>query len=263
MTSRGDWRMRRAAEIRLRAEPCYNGPMRRLLPLLLLVLAACSGQGAAGTIPPPAPTLPTVGELLAAPAPGSITLIGYLLDTPDGAVLVDGLRLMGADAPAPLDAEGIWLGPTPPLGDAVPLTRVGALGYAIVEATGTLEGPGQYGPGGRYRYALGGPAVEARSARELTIPLLLANSALYEGQPVRVRGQLLSSPGAALLVERIGEGGVPDDTALQVKLAVAPRDPVFTATLHRSADGRIGFGPAELTGIWRAGRLYPLAAVPG
>jgi hypothetical protein len=60
----------------------------------------------------------------------------------------------------------------------------------------------------------------------------------------------------------VGVGGVPNDRALQVKLAAPPRDPALAAALHTSANGRTTFGLIELTGIWRSGRLYPLTATP-
>ncbi len=238
-------------------------PMRRLLPLVLsLLLAACGQAAAPAPTAPPAPTVPTVGELLAAPTPGRVTTIGYLFASPEGALLVDTLHLTGADAPAPLADDGLWLGEGAQLPPDAPITQVGPTSYAIVEASGLLEGPGQYGPGGRYRYRLVAPALEARSARDLTIALLLENSALYHGQPVRVRGQLLSSPGTALLIERLGPGGVPDASARQVKLASVPADPALGA-LQTAGGGRVTYGPVEVIGVWRADRLYPLAIVPG
>ncbi|HMQ32060.1 MAG TPA: hypothetical protein PKD53_15130 [Chloroflexaceae bacterium] len=236
--------------------------MRRLLTLVIpLLLAACGGPAAPAPAAPPAPTVPTIGELLAAPAPGPVEAVGYLFSSPGGALLVEALRLAGAGAPAPLDSAGIWLGEAPPLPPDA-LTRAGEVSYAVVAAAGRLEGPGQYGPGGRYSYSLAEPVIEARPPRDLTIPLLLGNSALYEGQAVRVRGQLLASPGTALLIESLGPGGVPDASALQVKLAAIPADPAL-ATLQRSGDGRVTYGPVEVVGVWRAGRLYPLSIVPG
>ncbi len=242
-------------------------PMRPLLTLLLAVLlAACAPQAARDSAgagaPPPAPTVPVVDEILAGATPGPIRTIGYLFAGPEGAALVGALRLGGAGAPAPLGKDGIWLGASPLPGDP-PQIVAGAASYTMVEAVGRLEGPGRYGPGGRYSYSLAEPALEPRAARDLTIALLLENSGLYEGQPVRLRGQLLTSPDTALLVESLGAGGVPDAGARQVKLSAAPADPAVAAALSQSGAGRVSFGPVEIVGIWRAGRLYPLAVTPG
>jgi hypothetical protein len=78
---------------------------------------------------------------------------------------------------------------------------------------------------------------------------------------VRLQGQLLASDDSALLVERLGAGGVPEGSALQVKLAIPPPDSVALASLRPAGDGSIRFGPVEITGLWRAGRLYPLSVV--
>lgn len=199
---------------------------------------------------------------MAGPAQGPVHTVGYLLVTPEGAALVDGLRLVGPGAPAPLDEGGIWIGPPPALPDEPPLATSGAVSYAVAEAEGRLEGPGSYGPGGRFAYTLAEPVVRPRSTRDLTIGLLLANSALYEGQPVRVRGQILVSPDSALLIEGLGPGGVPEAQALQVKLARIPSAAALAGLTHGGA-GRVSYGPAEVIGIWRAGRLYPLAVTPG
>ncbi len=202
-----------------------------------------------------------VAEVLAAPTPGRLTVVGILYMTPEGAALSDQLQL-GTNETTPLDGQAIWLGAPPALATATPRADAAQPSYLIVEASGNLIGPGTYGPAGRYRYALDQPTLAVRTVRDLSIPLLLANSTLYEGQPVRLQGQLLASPSLVLLVERLGAGGVPNDRALQVKLAAPPRDPALSAALHTSANGRTTFGPIELTGLWRSGSLYPLTAIP-
>jgi hypothetical protein len=238
-------------------------PMRLLLTFALaLLVAGCGAAPRAQPTLPPAPTLPAVGEIIAGPTPGPVRMVGYLIVTPDGAALVDGLRLVGPGAPAPLAEGGIWIGATPALPAEPPLTTAAGIAYVVAEADGRLAGPGRYGPGGRFAYALAEPVVRPRSARDLTIALLLANSALYEGQPVRVRGQILATPDSALLIESLGPGGVPAAAALQVKLARGP-DAATLAGLALAGEGRVSYGPVEVIGIWRAGRLYPLAISPG
>lgn len=237
--------------------------MRRLLSLIVLLLTAC-GRPSADTPPPPplAPTLPTVGEVLAAPVAGPVRIVGLLYITDDGAALVDELGIGPSGAVAPLDDGGIWMGRLADLPTAASGLAPDERRPAVVEVTGRLAGPGSFGPAGRYRYRLDEPELKPLTWRDLTIALLLENSALYEGQPVRLQGQILTGPGTALLVERLGAGGVPDAGALQVKLAAPPRDPSLRAALRTSADGGLSFGPVEIAGLWRAGTLSPLTAAP-
>jgi hypothetical protein len=234
-------------------------PMRALSALLLLLIAACGVAPAPAATPPPAPTIPAVAEILNAPTAGPLSTAGYLYVTSDGAMLADSLSLVSTP-PAPPDNSVIWIGPPPEL-PANAFTEAGPVRYAVVAASGTLEGPGQFGPGGRYPYRLSEPALRPLTVRELTFPLLLQNSGLYEGQAVRVRGELLVSADAALLVEKLGAGGVPEPDARQMKLATPPRDEALLDRLRASGSGDIRFGPVEVTGIWRAGRLYPLGVV--
>jgi hypothetical protein len=239
-------------------------PMRVLLPPLLIVLfALLAGCGPAGLpaapTAAPAPTLPAIRELLAEPVAGQAGAFGYLYVTEAGAALVDGLSFGPAGVPAPVDDAGIWLEPAPALPADAPLAEAGGARYGVAVARGALEGPGAFGPDGAYRYRLAAAEVEPLSVRELSIPLLLGNPTLYEGQAVRLQGQLLAGPDSALLVERIGAGGVPEDSALQLKLAIPPPDAAAVARLRPAGNGDIRFGPVELTGLWRGGRLYPLS----
>lgn len=237
--------------------------MRLLLPLTLIVLlTACSPRAIARPTPPPAPALPTVGEILAAPRPGPVEMIGQLYLAPEGAALAGELHLGPDGQLVPLDTQTLWIGETPPLAPDTPLTQEREARFTVAQASGQLVGPGQFGPQGRYRYSLAEPAIVPHSTRDLSIPLLLDNSALYEGQPVRLAGQLLASRGSTLLVESLGPGGVPDPSALQVKLGTPTPDPALAAALSTSPDGRITYGPVEVTGLWRSGRLIPLAIRP-
>ena len=235
--------------------------MRRLLPLLItLLLAACGPARQRPPTPPPAPTAPAVGEILAAPSAGQVRLVGYLYITPEGAALVDSLSF-SAGTPAPVDADGLWLGELPTLPDSVPLGEAGGVRYAIVTAEGTLEGPGTFGPQGTYSYRLAEPRLEPMSVRDLSMRLLLDNSGLYAGQPVRLQGQLLANADGAVLVERLGSGGVPEASALQIKLAPTTHDRALLDQLSLAGNRDVRFGPVEVTGIWRSSRLYPLSVI--
>ena len=89
--------------------------------------------------------------------------------------------------------------------------------------------------------------------------LLLDNSGLYAGQPVRLQGQLLADADGAVLVEQLGPGGVPEASALQIKLVPTTHDRALLEQLSPAGNGDVRFGPVEVTGIWRSSRLYPLS----
>ncbi|PDW02779.1 hypothetical protein [Candidatus Viridilinea mediisalina] len=232
--------------------------MRRLIALFLLTcLAACGGQA---TTPSSlsSPSLPTVGELLlAGPSLGQVATVGYLFIDEHGAALVDGLHMR--DPPVPLDDLGLWLGDVPTLPEDAAISVAGATQYLLVEARGRLEGPGSFGPSRRYRYRLAAAELIPREPRKFTIMELLAGSERYAGHAVQVEGYLLATPDSALLIELLGEGGVPDNDARQLKFVAPPRDVNIIPGMQRSADQRVIYGPVELVGLWRDGSIYPLA----
>ncbi|MCS6881014.1 MAG: hypothetical protein RMK84_02000 [Oscillochloridaceae bacterium] len=232
----------------------------RWLSLWLLVplLIACGAERRARPTPLPAPTTPALSAVLAAATPGPVRTFGYLLISHEGATLVEGVSMAPDGSPVPLVPEGLWLGDPPPLPDEPALDEAGAVRYGIVNASGILAGPGRFGPEGRYSYRLSDPRIIPLGLREVTIALLLENSGLYEGQAVRVRGDLLARGDAAVLVERLGPGGVPEAAARQIKLDGPVRDSGALAALHTNPGNKVRFGPVEITGVWRGGRLYPL-----
>lgn len=226
--------------------------------LLVLLLTACGAETRPLPTPMPAPTTPALGAVLAAPTPGPVRTFGYLLINADGAALVEGVSIAPDGTPVPLAPEGLWLGDPPPMPAEPALDEAGAVRYGIVSASGLLAGPGSFGPEGRYRFQLADPRIIPLGLREVTIALLLENSGLYEGQAVRVRGDLLARDDSAVLVERLGAGGVPEATARQIKLDGPVRDSGALAALQTNPGNRVRFGPVEVTGVWRGGRLYPL-----
>lgn len=230
--------------------------MRQLWMLLLAtaLLTACAGAPSPPPAAGPAPTAIPLLEDLAGRAGGPRTLVGLLYVTQDGALLAEGLSLSGP-SPLALGATPIWLGSLR-LPDDAPLRAAGAVRYGPAQIAGRLEGPGSFGPTGDFRYMMDSPQVDLLSVRELDIALLLGNSALYEGQAVHLRGQILASADSALLSQRLGQGGVPDAAALQVKLAAPIRDRALIDSL--SGDGPARYGPVSILGVWRAGVLVPL-----
>lgn len=234
-----------------------------LLACALLALAGCAEE--AGTPPElatpslaPAPSFQLLSEVLAAPSTRrAVTAVGYYYLGRDGAVLVDGLSFSG-DELRPLGAEPmqqLWLGDAPVPAD------VARAGYAPALAQGILEGPGRYGPGGRFAFQLAGVSLQPLAPIDLTLQELLAKAFVYDGQLVRVRGALLLSPQSSLLVERLDEHGIPPGEARQVKLLPPFRDEALRARLP-GASGLVRYGPVEVEGFWRRGALLPLGIMP-
>jgi hypothetical protein len=228
--------------------------------MLLFGLAGCGAQSGPSPVAP-APTLPMVREALASQAGGAFEAIGYLYRTPAGDSLIGALSLGAPGSAVPLaDGGQIWLAQPPALpADSTP-EAVGGASYIIVRARGQLAPPGAYGPAGAYRYQLSQASLKPLSVRDLTIPLLLSNAPIYSNQPVRISGQLLLSQKTALLIERIGSGGVPDSSALQIKLSGPIDSAALSAQLTAAGDAR--FGPVQVIGIWRNGALAPLLIRP-
>lgn len=241
-------------------------PMRQFIGLImLLALAGCAApRGEVSATPLPQPTIPAVAEGLPGQPAGRFEAIGYLYLTDAGAALVGQLSFSQGDAPTPLDTLGaIWLADPPPLSADAPVELAGAARYVIVRAQGQLSPPGSYGPGGAYPRQLSAVLLEPLSVRDLSIPLLLSNSGIYDNQPVRLPGQLLLGTSTALLVDSLGSGGVPAPDSLQVKLVGPIADAHLRARLTSSSGGAARFGPVQVIGIWRRSSLYPLAIIPG
>jgi len=135
--------------------------------------------------------------------------------------------------------------------------------YGIVQAQGQVRGPGSFGSEGRYPYQFVPDSLKILSPETVTIGELLAGTAAYEQQLVRVKGELLTSEDTALLVSRIGAGGVPASNSRQLKLPVPLRDPALLDQLSQVADTPIYFGPVQIDGIWRGDILQPLGITAG
>ena len=82
---------------------------------------------------------------------------------------------------------------------------------------------------------------------------LAAQLRQLQGQVVEVPGTLIVKDTEALLVEAVGSGGVPEETAAQIKILQPFDDPDLFATLESSA--AIRYGPATVTGLWQGNGL--------
>jgi hypothetical protein len=241
--------------------------IRLLFALLLLV--ACGEVSSFPQIPPtPTPLVFTpLGDLLGRTLPVAgveITTVGYVVTDDAGVRLLDGLSFSAGAAPQPLSdsAAQVWLEAESVRTLDGLLQSAGAIRYAVVLARGRIEGPGVYGPGGGYGYRMSDVQLQTIAPEETNIAMLIGATAAYEGRLVRVTGGLLARSNSALLVERLGSGGIPEANARQLKLRGPIRDQALLGRLKSAAGGAIHFGQVQVEGFWRGGQLTPLAILP-
>lgn len=226
--------------------------LRLVLLGLAVLLAACSAPVAEVT--PPTPAYELVGEALARPGPRDASVLGYVARDGQGFRLIGGLRSEpGGPQPVAEDEQVcLELAPGELAGAA---GTAGASPYLLAAVSGRLEAGGA----GPCRMRIVGARTRALSPREATVETLVKRPGDYAGEPVRVTGALLARPGAALLLERIGDGGAPAPGALQVKLAGTLPEAALPDALRHSASGDVRFGRVQVEGLWRDGALLPLA----
>lgn len=234
----------------------------RLIAMAAL-LVACQEVGLPAQ-PSPSPigiSLP--GDLLGKGAPPTqqIATVGYLLVDQSGATLVDQLAFQPDGRLRPLagGVAPIWLGAASDVAIKSDLRAAGAVRYAIVLVRGRMEGPGAYGAGGAYRYQIAAPTLEPIAMQETTIAELLDQPATAEGRFVRIVGGLLARETSALLVDRLGPGGLPEPKARQVKLRAPLRDQELLGRLAGPSGGAVRFGQVQIEGYWHGGTLAPLS----
>jgi hypothetical protein len=231
--------------------------------LCFALLSACSP---AATPPQPLPTpLPAAlrlpGEVLdGLPPANEVTIAGYLVTDTSGARLLGSILFDANGVPRPLatGVEPIWLGVDAAKSFPGNLRTAGELHYAAVSARGRLEGPGVFGPVG-YPYQLLAPDVQPLAIQETTVADLLDQPSTYTGQMVRVLGGLLVRDNAALLVDRLGPGGVPVAKARQIKLSGSLRDQALLDRLKGAPGGAVRFGQVQVEGVLRGGVLMLLS----
>lgn len=239
-----------------------------IVPLLVLLAAGACQEAGVNQLPPTPAPVPFVllREALAAGSPlpqNSPTLAGYVLAQDGGSALVSEL-VFDADGAAHVPetaAAPVWLG-TQAVSAPFQLRAAGALQYAPALAHGSLEGPGAYGPGGRYAYQLATPTLEAWVPVEVNIGGLLDDPQSHSSRLVRVVGGLLLRNGSALLVDTLGPGGIPAQSARQIKLLGPISAPPLLDTLAQSSSGAVRFGQVQIEGVLRGRQLVPLAISP-
>ncbi len=239
-----------------------------ILLIGLLLVSACASNNTSPATPLPGERgLLGVADLLAGtPVRGVVTVVGYLFVRPNSVVLLDGLSFSATPPPQPLTsdpAQQIWIGPSLESSVVAELSQRAAVRYGIVQARGELQGPGTFGPEGRYRYQFVPDNLISLSPQVVTINDLFASAATYEQQLIRVEGMLLTSEDTVLLVSELGAGGVPAPDSRQLKLPTPLRDQALLGQLSQVADSPIYFGPVQIDGIWRGDVLHPLSITAG
>ncbi|HYF64848.1 MAG TPA: hypothetical protein VD886_18635 [Herpetosiphonaceae bacterium] len=224
--------------------------MRRVC-LILGLAAALAGCG--GAVPPTAPpAAPPIGEVRGLSEIGRgdfdgavVTALAPVLRRADGQVLVPALNFSAAE-PAPLlpdPAAAVVVGGDPLTG----LAESGGVAYGVVR----VSGPVQLGADGVRQIQPTSSKVLAPAV--LTLADLQKNSTVYQGQVVEVPGTLIVKAAEALLVEAAGPGGVPAETAAQIKILHPFDDPELFAALDSNA--AIRYGPVTVTGLWHGNGL--------
>jgi hypothetical protein len=237
----------------------------------LLVFLVISCQNEARPAPNRTSTLTPIafvplGTLLrpnAAPGSGAVTTAGYLVVDQAGAALVDGLSFAENGTAQLLGTTNrIWLGAGIETSIHGQLRAAGALKFAPARVRRQLEAAGAYGPSGSYRYQMISPHIEVITAQETTIGDLLDHASSYENRLVRLAGGLITRDSSALLVDRLGAGGVPQPHARLLKLRAPLQDRALLGRLNGVSGGAIRFGQVQIEGFWQAGILIPLAIIP-
>jgi len=243
--------------------------LKLLLIVLLLALCGCSSSATPQTNPP---TLTPLAFSLPAEAlrrpPASaalpLNIASCLFVDGEGARLLDGLSMSVGAAPQPLTetAAQIWIDQAALAQLDDRMLQLGGVRYAVVLAHGRIEGPGSFGPEGRYHYRLRDAQIEPIAPLETTLSELLRRENARKELFVRVTGAVLVGERSAQLVERIGSGGVPGEKASQIELQGALRDSALVQLLQRAPGGQVAFGRVQVEGLWQNGRLFPLVITP-
>jgi hypothetical protein len=229
------------------------------------LLAACAAPLAD---PTPTPTASAGASMLVADlmqsgaAGGPAVLVGYLYADGQRTVLAPGLSHRPNAPPRPLpDAAShqVWLGAAPEPAIEPDLRQQENVRYALVQVEGQLDGPGTFGPDGLYPYQMHPAAYLILTPLPVTLSTLTADESLYEGQYVRVEGVLLASDDSLLLVDAVGEGGVPAPGSTPIKLVWLLRDRYVLERLSQPASSQVRFGAVGAVGIWRDGTLWALS----
>jgi hypothetical protein len=236
-----------------------------LIGSFILMLSACQDASAPAQLPPTATPMAfvVIPDLLTAQLARDrlVTTIGYVLADQTGAILVDAVVFDPTGKPQPLDTGSppLWLGAQVPAQIRGLLRTASGLEYGSVIVRAHLIGPGNFGPNSQYHYQLTDPILQPLAAQETTIDELLSQPATYESRLIRIVGGLLIRETSALLVDKLGAGGIPEPKSRQIKLRAPINDQAVLARLKGVPGGAVHFGQIQIEGLWRNGALTPIS----
>jgi len=158
----------------------------------------------------------------------------------------------GEDSTVPDDPRlTLWLA------EALPVTVASGLSddATVLRLRGRLSPPGAYGANAKYTYQFSADDAAVLRPEQTTIASVAANPHALDAVLVTLNGVLLTAPEGALLLDAVGDGGVPAADARQIKLRDLAPDQI-PDSLRQSGDAR--YGPVEVVGWWRDQVLTPL-----
>jgi predicted small lipoprotein YifL len=231
----------------------HRSALLALLALLLLLTACASNPPA--PLPPASavavPEIQPVHAVLASPQQWSgrtLTLVSPVRITADERVLTNATL---DDGSGKSDPPGIWL--AEPLPDEVRNELED--GRGIVELQGQLSPPGAWGREQGWTYQFTADQARVLQPERTTIANLALNPQALNRIVLTLDGTLLLRGDTALLVDNVGEGGVPASSAREIKVVDDAIDAATTQRLAQSGDVR--WGEVRVVGWWQDGVLTP------
>ncbi len=129
-------------------------------------------------------------------------------------------------------------------------------GTGLLKLHGVLSPPGAYGAEQQFPYQFTASRAATLVTERTTITNLALNPGALDQILLRLTGTLLARPDAALLVEKVSEGGVPLGSAKQLKVPHSAIDQTLLESFRSAGDVR--WGTVEIVGWWQNGALTPL-----
>lgn len=227
--------------------------------IMLSALSACAS--------PPPPTLPTptatsrqavvaLPMILAEPQRWSGQPLIVIAPPPqdeDGRILqAQPIAMDQAPSTADPSSAALWL--AEPLSPAVRQALTAS--DAALKLEGRLSPPGAYGPEQRFAYQFVASAAAVVQPERTTLLNLAQNPRALDNILLTVEGVLLVQPDAALLVDQVNAGGLPQAGGSQIKLLRSALPPSIELA-QRS--GAVQWGSIRIVGWWQDGVLIPLS----